>query len=359
MRPHSIPRLAVALLAVVVTAAPALAGGGGGAPTVEADPPPAEARVGEAVRLGFMVTQHGQPVSDMRPHLSALHQETKESFTVDAVRDTDPGRYRVEATFHEAGTWFWEIVLESFGATTLPPLTVLAADAPRGAGSLAAAFEPEVALPAAVHRGTCAAAGEVAYPLPSLRFGAVEVLGSRAAAPVKQSATVIAAPLDGLLGAEHAVAVAFDDGSGSTPLACGEVGGPLTGDTLALGLRPVGDSPFAGVAVLARQGERTEVTTYLTLVSPTAGAAPAGPAESAAIALFAFDPPRLTVAAGTTVTWTNRDTVPHTVAFDDMALADSPPLELDDTFSVTFATPGTYAYHCGPHPSMVGTVVVE
>jgi amicyanin len=358
MRPRFAPRLAVAVLALIVTAAPALAGGGG-APTVEADPPPAEARVDEVVRLGFLVTRHGQPVSDLRPHLSALHQETKESFTVDAVRDEDPGRYRVEATFHEVGTWFWEIVLESFGATTLPPLTVLAADAPRGAGSLAAAGMADVPLPAAVHRGTCAAAGEVAYPLLALRFEAVEVLGSQAAAPVKQSTTVVAAPLDGLLGAEHAVAVAFDDGSGSTPLACGEVGGPLTGDTLALGLRPVGDSPFAGVAVLARQGERTEVTTYLSLVAPAAGAAPAGPAEAAAIADFAFDPPRLTVAAGTTVTWTNRDAVPHTVAFDDMGLADSPPLELDDTFSVTFATPGTYAYHCGPHPDMTGTVVVE
>jgi plastocyanin len=75
---------------------------------------------------------------------------------------------------------------------------------------------------------------------------------------------------------------------------------------------------------------------------------------------FAFSPKELTVAAGTTVTWTNKDEEPHTVVN-----AASPPafksaaLDGGDKFSFTFTKPGTYRYFCSVHPFMVATVVVK
>jgi amicyanin len=73
---------------------------------------------------------------------------------------------------------------------------------------------------------------------------------------------------------------------------------------------------------------------------------------------FTFGPEKLTVKAGTTVTWTNEDDIPHTVASSTKAFK-SKALDTDDSFSFTFTTPGTYEYFCSLHPHMVGTVVVE
>ena len=73
---------------------------------------------------------------------------------------------------------------------------------------------------------------------------------------------------------------------------------------------------------------------------------------------FTFGPEKLTVKAGTTVTWTNEDDIPHTVASATKAFK-SKALDTDDSFSFTFTTPGTYEYFCSLHPHMVGTVVVE
>jgi plastocyanin len=73
---------------------------------------------------------------------------------------------------------------------------------------------------------------------------------------------------------------------------------------------------------------------------------------------FAFAPQRITVAAGTTVTWTNEDDIPHTVA-SSSKLFKSKALDTKDKFSFTFTTPGTYEYFCSLHPHMTGTIVVE
>jgi plastocyanin len=73
---------------------------------------------------------------------------------------------------------------------------------------------------------------------------------------------------------------------------------------------------------------------------------------------FSFGPAALTVAAGTTVTWTNRDDIPHTVVSDDKAFK-SKVLDTDEKFSYTFAKPGTYPYFCSVHPKMTGKVIVQ
>ncbi len=74
---------------------------------------------------------------------------------------------------------------------------------------------------------------------------------------------------------------------------------------------------------------------------------------------FTFNPQTLTVKAGTTVTWTNKDDIPHGIAVTNNAFKRSPALDTDDSFSFTFTTPGTYQYFCYVHPHMTGTIVVE
>ena len=73
---------------------------------------------------------------------------------------------------------------------------------------------------------------------------------------------------------------------------------------------------------------------------------------------FSFGPTTLTVAVGTTVTWTNRDDIPHTVVSDEKVFK-SKVLDTDEKFSFTFTKPGTYPYFCSVHPKMTGKVVVQ
>jgi len=73
---------------------------------------------------------------------------------------------------------------------------------------------------------------------------------------------------------------------------------------------------------------------------------------------FTFAPQRVTVKAGTTVTWINEDDIPHTIA-SSTKLFRSSALDTEDKFSFTFMTPGAYEYFCSLHPHMTGTIVVE
>lgn len=74
---------------------------------------------------------------------------------------------------------------------------------------------------------------------------------------------------------------------------------------------------------------------------------------------FAFQPSTLTVAKGTTVTWVNQDSVGHTVTSDDGRFPSSGLLNNGDTYQVQFNAPGSYGYHCAPHPFMTGRINVE
>jgi plastocyanin len=75
---------------------------------------------------------------------------------------------------------------------------------------------------------------------------------------------------------------------------------------------------------------------------------------------FSFAPATLTVAVGTTVTWTNRDDIPHTVvSTDDPRAFKSKVLDTDENFSYTFTKPGTFPYFCSVHPKMTAKVIVQ
>jgi len=96
------------------------------------------------------------------------------------------------------------------------------------------------------------------------------------------------------------------------------------------------------------------------LVAAATFAARSAPATDAEVDIdqFTFLPQRITVKAGTTVTWINEDDVPHTVA-SSIKFFKSKTLDTADKFSFTFTTPGTYDYFCSVHPHMTGAVVVE
>src|SRR5271166_2002174 len=75
---------------------------------------------------------------------------------------------------------------------------------------------------------------------------------------------------------------------------------------------------------------------------------------------FTFSPDELHVPAGTTVTWTNRDDIPHTVTdADNPRTIKSGPLDTGESYRRTFSLPGKYSYFCSLHPHMQGKVVVE
>jgi plastocyanin len=72
----------------------------------------------------------------------------------------------------------------------------------------------------------------------------------------------------------------------------------------------------------------------------------------------AFDPATTSIAPGTTVTWVNNDDEAHTVTADE-GLFDSGRLDPGDSYSVWFDGSGTVAYHCEPHPHMMGSIEVS
>lgn len=133
------------------------------------------------------------------------------------------------------------------------------------------------------------------------------------------------------------------------------------------------ETPDASDPTTAATEAMTETPTEAATESPTAepteeatatateaggggGEGGGGDIESTVIANFAL--PSITVAAGTTVEWTNQDDVPHTATADEGAF-DSGTLNTGDSYEFTFDEPGTFSYFCEVHPNMTGTITVE
>jgi len=92
--------------------------------------------------------------------------------------------------------------------------------------------------------------------------------------------------------------------------------------------------------------------------SVTAADQPSAANTQVKIDNFSFGPQTVTVPVGATVTWTNRDDIPHTVVSTD-GVFKSKVRDTDETFSYTFTKAGTYPYFCSVHPKMTGKVVVQ
>jgi plastocyanin len=94
------------------------------------------------------------------------------------------------------------------------------------------------------------------------------------------------------------------------------------------------------------------------LPSVTANDQPSAANAEVKIDNFSFGPETLTAPVGATVTWTNKDDIPHTTVSTDGAFK-SKVMDTDEKFSYTFTKPGTYSYFCSVHPKMTGKVVVQ
>jgi plastocyanin len=135
-------------------------------------------------------------------------------------------------------------------------------------------------------------------------------------------------------------------GSNCAPVGVGKAAGELTTGAPAGGGGQI-ETPVA-----------TPIEATETSAPGETAAGEASEGTSVTIKDYAFNPPTLTVSAGTTVTWTNTDPVPHTATASDSTF-DSGNLNPGQSYSFTFSTPGSFPYVCQYHAGMQGTIVVQ
>ena len=258
------------------------------------------------------------------------------------------------------------------GFAAIVALMVLGSAIIAGIGSTSA--HEGVAHPAHIHTGQGPTPGDVVFPLSDVGGAppegtpiSTDIQGSQSAIPVDFSDTTVQTSLADILDGNHAIVVHESKDNIQNYIACGDLGGTVYGGAdLAIGLGEVNESGASGVAWLHDNGDGTTdvklfVTEYEEVAAEGAtpgdtGAAAGGTAVS--IKNFSFGDP-IEVAVGTTVTWTNEDTVPHTVTQTGGSGFQSGKLDPGATFSFTFDTAGTFDYFCEFHANMKGTITVK
>ena len=121
------------------------------------------------------------------------------------------------------------------------------------------------------------------------------------------------------------------------------------------GIRILIAPAFFLLSILLNGCMNTNTPSYTKTSNPTTGNQGA---NEVYIQGMAFSPATLTVTAGSTVKWTNKDAVPHTVT-NDSALFDSGNIAVNGVYSYTFNSAGTFSYHCSIHPSMKATIIIN
>jgi Icc protein len=200
------------------------------------------------------------------------------------------------------------------------------------------------------------------------RFGSVTVLNGH----IHQ----IMQKVEGNVTFHTAMSTAFPQPVGGTAPSAGPLKVPADQLRRVLGITNVnfiaGNSHLAVVDATLAGTPPEDVSTILRKAAaalPAAGAqaqssqpnpAKAATAETvdAAIDNFAFTPKQLNTKPGTTVRWTNKDDIPHTVTSDDKVFV-SPVLDSNQTFQFTFPNAGRFPYFCKLHPKMTGEVIVQ
>jgi plastocyanin len=340
----------VLIVGLLALSAPASAGGYA---VVRLDEPPGDVLVSIPWRFGFMVLQHDvTPNSDVTPVVRALHRETGEEITATGRQEGAVGHFVAEATFPRAGEWKWSIEPLPYAETSFETLTVL-----ESPGALS--------FPAQIVTGSCAAPGDVSF---SLGDAAPQVMTEKSSAvPLAISSSTIDTPISMLLASRHAIGISPRE-SHAILLACGDFlapAGPSADIVLGLQSQSEINAENVGVAVLREDGERTAVTLYLLnpdRIGASEDAVSAEPEETLTVEIidpWAFQPHSLEVSRGATVTWVNNTDMSHTVTGDDLSFNDSGLIDPGASFRQTFDKPGTYRYRCGPHPEMVGVIVVS
>jgi plastocyanin len=265
------------------------------------------------------------------------------------------------------------------------PVAILAAALIVGAmmivaGPRATSAQEEESHPAHIHSGTCDTLGEVVYPLTNVGAGsmnaegtptAMEQMGSDAATPVEVSVTTVQTDLATLLGADYAINVHESADNIGNYIACGNIGGMvMDGTDLAIGVAELNESGYLGTALLHDNGDGTTTVTVALLEeygdegeaeegTPVASTGSDAAANEVAVDIkdFAFSPDPLEITVGTTVTWTNQDSAPHTATGEGGSFTTGR-LDQGQSGSFTFDTAGEFPYFCEFHSNMKGTVVV-
>jgi amicyanin len=152
------------------------------------------------------------------------------------------------------------------------------------------------------------------------------------------------------IGAGLIIAAVILGGVG-TAVAMGQGGATPWGSSGMMGNSPMGGSGMGGMMGPNGHGgmmggaQQAPASTPVTNVTQVT------------IANFAYAPSTIQVKVGTTVTWTNQDSAPHTVTFKN-GMKDSGWLRQGQSFSYAFTTPGPFDYYCTVHPNMVARVIV-
>jgi len=275
-------------------------------------------------------------------------------------------------------------------ALVAPPavlMVIISMSAPRALGQ-----EADAPHPAHIHSGTCDNLGDIVAPLSDVtEVTAGEKFGAPTALLVKESETDLPLPLGDILAAPHAINIHESAGAIQNYIACGDIGGRVIDGDLTIGLRELNGSGYHGVAVLEGGDNGTEVKVYLTeegsaeseqdaapdaaapaTDAPATAAAAETPADAAEtteapaaaevpvdIRDLAYNPDRVEISAGDTVTWTNQDEVPHTATGEDRDVLQSGTIAPGASFSQVFPEAGEFGYFCEFHPNMSGTIVVR
>jgi plastocyanin len=132
---------------------------------------------------------------------------------------------------------------------------------------------------------------------------------------------------------------------------------PAPGTAPSPGPMKVSDDRLRKVLGLARMSFRSVNSPIAITDLPLEADSPVG-GRDISIDNFSFSPALATVPIGATVTWTNRDDIPHTVVSTEQTFK-SKPLDTDDTFSYRFDRAGAYPYFCSIHPKMTGQIEVR
>jgi plastocyanin len=367
--------VAVFCFGLLIWAVPASAGGWA---SVKLDSAPGQVYAGTPVSIGFLVLQHDvTPLTVDRAYLEATNRETGEELNVDAHHDGDVGHFMVDVTFPSAGPWKWKITPEPFEGTSFATLNVLPTST--SANLSPEGFPEPFVHPAAIRIGNCQQDIDDVFPLNDAGSGKAsdgkaksmgDWIGSERTQVVGSSETTIDAKLTDFSAKQYSIVVYKSDNPADGLVACGDIGGPLVGDDLMIGLDPVDNSGDVGIASLHPDGDKTVVTLYTYVLStdlaPASQTGSSSTMSTVDITIVGgtdgdwhFDPSTITVPAGTTVKWTNKTEVAHTIQSSDINFDDSGPLEPGASFTETFDKPGTFSYSCGPHPWMTGTITVE
>lgn len=347
----------------IATSGSAVAGGWA---TVRLDEPVTDVTAGVPFAFGFIVRAHDiHPVNLPQTTVFARSQNGEGGVTAEARQEGDEGHYVAELTLPAAGGWKWGVDADVYGELAFETLTVAAKGAPQAAAPVSGGL-PAVAFLA---QGKCADRNLETAPsvrsIPLARgtapsAGAAEArlssrLGGPAPVPVDQGVSTVSLTVDEIANTLHALLVRGDGPENGGRLACGDIGGELVGEELAVGLTEQGGSGYAGLGLLRSVGERTVLSVYVMPLEP----APVAPSVEVTIDDAGFAPPTLAIAVGTTVVWRNEGRIVHSLAGTDLAFADSALLEPGQEFRQSFDAPGRYEYACGPHAHMVGAITVE